>query len=546
MISIKIAGKFVETSPDLSIPFELNNDLFNIDDTLPRQFTYQITLPPTPKNHIVFKWLKSVNSTTEWSERYDAEIIDTGLDIIAKCKVGKVSSKGYEVTFFVGKASFKEASEKLMNTLKLDGVRKIIDPYTNQDDIMAQMLVIANNPEDYDFLFAPMYHSNFYQGNSNDQNSGISGFLIINTYNNISNSFNAGVFQKNWIEGTSPKPTVHEETTYIPFFKVKYLIHQIFSENNYIVTDDFFNTVEKSLMYIYNNFCLDKQETTTGGLLGPIQTTVCDNEITPGNHMPNNTISEFLNSICRLFNIHQDFSLVGQRVRLINREDIYNDLSEDDWTYKQNGQLEQTAPYRNQYGFKAAEDNADGYHVDVMIPGKRLEKDNYTNRQIIESLLSWPFEGTPFVDVNDPARSLILASINQPGNSPLFPDNGTENPFVGKLMFYRGMQPDSLSNNYPLLTPSNKNYAGATIGDLVMDWSDPTYGIYEKFFKNWVKFISNSRLVTMPLQLTIEDICNLDLTKRKRIDTAVYFIKKLSFNLTHKGISDAKAELYKI
>ncbi len=545
MISIKISGQFIDVPADLSIPFEVNNDLFNIDDTLPRQFTYQVTLPATPRNNEVFQWLKLVNSTTEWSSRYQAEIIYPGLNIIGMCKVNKTTVRGYEVTFFVGKSAFREAGEKLMNTLSLGGVRKIIDPYTNQDDIMAELLNIANAPEDHDFLFAPVMHENFYNGVANDENSGLASLLIINTFTGIVNYFKSGSFQKNWIEGTSPKPTIHEETTFVPYFKLQYIIKQIFAENNYVVDDSFFNTEEKSLLYIFNNFCLDKQESIPVPPIGTIFTTVCDNEITPGNHMPNNTVSEFLNGFCRMFNVHQDFKLTGQKVRLISREDIYNNLSEDNWTQKQNGPFEQTAPDRNQYGFSAGIDDADEYHVNVFIPFKTLERNNYSNRTIIDTPLSWPYNGFP-TDPNDGSRSFLLAKVNQPGNSPLFPNLGVENPCIPKLMYYRGMKDDSLGNDYPYLTPTNLKQGGGTEGDLIMDWNDETFGIYKKFWERWINFISNARLISMPLRLTIEDIANLDLTKRKRIDTATYFIKKLSFNLTHRGIEGSKADLYKI
>lgn len=541
MISIKISNQYVDIDADITIAFELNNDLFNIDETLPRQFTYQVNLPATPKNNKIFGWLNHVNSSTEWSERYDAEIIYPGMNILGKCKVDKVTKKGYDVAFFIGKSAFKEAGDKLMTTLVLGGQRKIVDPYTNQDDVMSKLLDIANTPEEYDYLFAPIIHGDFYNGTLDDSYTFWSSIYDFVTYSGISNYFKDSEFKKNWQDsGTSPLPTVHNDTNFIPFFKLKYIISQIFEENGYQLKDDFFITDERLMIYVYNNFALDWDYPGSSPML--IQ---CNNDILPQNHMPQNTISDFLNGFCKMFNIHQSYSFIGQKVRLIAREDIYNNLEEEDWTYKQNGDLEQAAPDKNQYGFKATLDASDLVHSNIFEPAKTLEKDLFTNRQIIETSLSWPYSAR-HVDPLDGARKMLISQVGQQGSSDFLPDVGAVHPFEPKLMIYRGMRPDNNADDYPYLTPANITEAGGIEGDINIDWKDESHGLVANFYKNWLVFISNTKQVSMPLHLTIADVVNLDLTKKKRINSATYFIKKISFNLTHSGIENAKADLYKI
>lgn len=543
MISIKISNQYVDIAADINIAFELNNDLFNIDETLPRQFTYQVNLPATPKNNKIFGWLNHVNSSTEWSERYDAEIIYPGMNILAKCKVDKVTKKGYDVAFFIGKSAFKEAGDKLMTTLALGGVIKIIDPYTNQDDVMAKMLDIANAPDDHDYLFAPIIHGDFYNGTLDQRYLDLASAFDFTVYSGISNYFKDGEFKKNWQDATNPfHPTIHNDTNFIPFFKLKYIISQIFAEAGFDFIDEFFITNERLLIYVYNNFALDWDSSGVSPVLMDV-----NNLITPSNHLPQNTISDFLNGFCKMFNIHQSYSFIGQKVRLIAREDIYNNLEEEDWTYKQNGDLEQAAPDKNQYGFKATLDAADLVHSNIFEPAKTLEKDLFANRQIIETSLSWPYSSR----YEDPlifggTRKMLISQVDQQGSSDFLPDVGTIHPFEPKLMIYRGMRPDNNADDYPYLTPSNITEAGGIEGDINIDWKDESYGLVANFYQNWLSFISNTKQVSMPLHLTVADVVNLDLTKKKRINSATYFIKKISFNLTHSGIENAKADLYKI
>lgn len=115
-----------------------------------------------------------------------------------------------------------------------------------------------------------------------------------------------------------------------------------------------------------------------------------------------------------------------------------------------------------------------------------------------------------------------------------------------RMLIYRGLDTTSYPGiSYPFATPDEYDTRGALVGTHSLRWDGPR-GLYEKFWKRWLDFLSATRLVQRQLRLTAADIFNLDLTQQVRIDNINYLIGKINVRIGMNGISPARCELYTV
>jgi len=127
-----------------------------------------------------------------------------------------------------------------------------------------------------------------------------------------------------------------------------------------------------------------------------------------------------------------------------------------------------------------------------------------------------------------------------------FETSGSEAP--NWITFYRGMQPAYPDDKlYPMGCSSIYDVAGDQIPgadtDLFMAGNN---GLFEKYWKGWLNFIQRSRLVTVYKVIDTQEVLTLDFTKKYLFENRLFFIKELSFVLTHKGYSVAELKLMSI
>jgi hypothetical protein len=131
-----------------------------------------------------------------------------------------------------------------------------------------------------------------------------------------------------------------------------------------------------------------------------------------------------------------------------------------------------------------------------------------------------------------------------------------------RLLFYRGLQEynsyikgaeggDDNTAAYPYATHTEIDPVGNKIGDYSLAW-DGDYGLYQQHWKKYLDFLTNAKKVIRKINLNIDDLLNLDWTKKVIITdheaggTSEYFIKKISVNISLKGIETSEVELYTI
>ena len=115
------------------------------------------------------------------------------------------------------------------------------------------------------------------------------------------------------------------------------------------------------------------------------------------------------------------------------------------------------------------------------------------------------------------------------------------------IAFYRGMRPTSDGKFYPMGSSKYLDVNGNSIPGCSIDlfWNNQE-GLYEKFWKKWVEFLLGSNQVTIRKVINTQEIVNLDFSRKYMYNSRLYFIREVSFTISHAGFSTAEFVLMTI
>lgn len=123
---------------------------------------------------------------------------------------------------------------------------------------------------------------------------------------------------------------------------------------------------------------------------------------------------------------------------------------------------------------------------------------------------------------------------------------GGTNPFNLRLLFYRGIQDTSnIALPAPMASSNVYDYDGDTIADTALMWSGQ-YGLYERFFKDWLAMRATAKVVTFTLRLNAAQLSMVDTNKPVIIDRNLYLIEKLNIQASARGIGKCTARMIRI
>jgi hypothetical protein len=144
-------------------------------------------------------------------------------------------------------------------------------------------------------------------------------------------------------------------------------------------------------------------------------------------------------------------------------------------------------------------------------------------------------------------REWLVPAAEQPGRSdwPAF-EQATVRSSHLRLLFYRGLQPDSTGALYPLGTAGTVNYAGDTVGDYALEWDGPN-GLYQKWHKPWLDFRANSRTEERTVALTLGEFTALDPTEKEWVEGLKFLWENVSITVGGtETLSDATITYHQI
>jgi hypothetical protein len=134
-------------------------------------------------------------------------------------------------------------------------------------------------------------------------------------------------------------------------------------------------------------------------------------------------------------------------------------------------------------------------------------------------------------DPVEPGRKWLLPIAEQPGYSARTDFGQTDKRSSHlRLLFYRGLQPDSYGGPYPLASSGTENYAGATVGQYALDWDGPQ-GLYEQWHRPWLDFRANARLEERTLSLTLGEFLALDPTQKDMVAGLKFLWENISVSV---------------
>jgi len=348
------------------------------------------------------------------------------------------------------------------------------------------------------------------------------------------------------------------------------VIYNAFAENNYLTSD---------LLQIIDGFDL-------------------------ANHVPDIKISDFLNEILKLLAISIDYDSQNKLLKLVNLKDIIADSSSITFPGLIISQPRLEASTYS--GYRLSQPKTDSFASDTFKDISELEykgevdiwNDLPNSGNVINdcyyvtmrreyyvwaydkefNILNWIFFSNDFfhkfelIDETDDSeiyeidaqwgacmmkgyplldnqfcapenRHWLIPKVNETGNFEGMPPDFT-NEFSKYLLFYRGMQPDSQNNDYPLGSNDVYDYAGNLISgaSLSLRW-DGEHGLWENRHRHWVEWLMKTtgaffwQASMSPLQLS-----QIDWFKWYSANGTKYLLKKLTFNLYNDHIGQVEVE----
>lgn len=461
---------------------------------------------------------------------------------------------------------------KKMTEVEMGGERvlgvDVSEVYAYYDSIAATKYPYA------DFAVFPVCNTNFYDG-----------FISIETVwknnNNVVNWYHQNQFKD--IRASTPFP-------YLCYF-----LKQLFTMFGYSIRENFFETDDElKSICIYNANAASTWYVMPGGGINLRAALVID----LAKHLPEINISTFLIDIQRRFNcsIHIDDYL--KEVRIIKNQDLLQLYNETNLTKLLDNQI--SWQHERPTGFLL---NSNNDSTDKQIIINTLNLDNIKDSVATETDLplysntindlrlvtdqqtyyiwSFPNDGTlnppewvPYANFWPIAigygKNEILSNVDtlkmHKGEKLHFIDRVTKwlvprsdqlgnivdsyqwtgHEFSARLLFYRGMYNDEIGNPYPLASSDVYDYDNNIIGNYSLRWNS-AYGIYEKFYKNWLWHRMNiGKFGKTNVNINSSDIANIKNFKKYKIQNFSVLPVRKDYTIFNNGQAFLDIEFYKL
>lgn len=551
------SGSFLEGQFNFS--FELSNQVFSTSaaSVLPGSFSFPADVPLTENNRRELGFPNLVTKATRWQEFEGVWV---------HC---------YGHPMFYGTLSIRSATRKKASvTIVANPMRRLKDIYLNQLDLGGErdhdgfaswgllMFDTTRFPEDWDFVFAPMY-----QGDRNDYpfDSGDPDTFIYPWYNRF--DISPGV-AFNMASGAL-----------VPFPKLEYLLTKIFAaeDTGFTFVNAWQTDIELKRLYLFNNWDMRTLNTSEEPDL--------PDTINLANHVPKLKGTDLLKKVMAQWCLGLFTNIFNRSIRLVPLQALLQRPPAHDWTqyvvsentldapddapgsfnYDQPGELPHGVPapedietvFNTLPDFSAAVAGGldDGYyyieteHMVVqyktgafLVPyaawlqhrGVVLDADGERLDTGMTSLLHLNYSEY----YNAPVVASRFYEGTDENGDPVWERQVTDPPVA--LLFYRGYNDTGLAQELPVSCNHvwNPNEAADVRLDITVDTTPEatasrslnwfgTYGLYETAHKTWANMLLYGKPVTLTLALPVAKLTDFSFEDKIRILNMDYFVKKL-------------------
>jgi hypothetical protein len=127
-------------------------------------------------------------------------------------------------------------------------------------------------------------------------------------------------------------------------------------------------------------------------------------------------------------------------------------------------------------------------------------------------------------------RQWLLPAIEATGASPEA-DTGDESKVGLRLLFDRGLQPDSQGNLYPLGSALNRNFDNTRVGDYALQWTAGDAGLL-CWHQAWLEFRGRAVQYVYETEFRIADLLTLDPATAELLDYHLHLWEKVSLSVS--------------
>lgn len=517
------------------ITFELQSQLF-VSDAIPGTISFPFEIARTPESQKAFGYFDLISVSNSGTKRIDNCILYHRDTRLYNGTVYFLSSfDSYRISFNTGMSNLKTLSEQSLRSLTLGGVRTLPLLVGSQANFnLYANDVAAGTIEDFDYQFPTCRNPDIYQDVSFIQSGGSINHEYINHYD-------GGTYSQVIQSTSGAAPEVYYANTFVPYPYLAYVLKEIFKSASVRAVGSWLEDPEIRTLLMYNTYCADGP-----GVVSLPSTLNKTNALTLNlqNHVPDIPISQFLNSLRNQFNLIYYWNTFSNEVSIDSFKDIHASTKYVDWTSKLIGRPGIEITERSGYTFSYEQDSNDAVQIaDNLLRHVINGGENaYETRSSLIELLSE-------TDYVAGGKDWLIHQANQPGNSanfPVPPSAPNSAPFNLRLLFWRGMQPDSNSNDYPMGTPDLKRFNGTDIpgANYQLYW-DGSKGLYNTWWKTYVDLFQKSKLVTVRVQLSLLEVLSIDIRQKVRLYDNLFYINKVKFDIGDV-IKPVEVELYRI
>lgn len=563
MLGIKVRNQFLDLFPDTAIEIELNHPIGIITNSLDEiqgGLSFPIEIPVDGINASIIGRVDRLDIDEVFIDSEYCELWADGI-LLFPGKVTIQGSTNKRAKLFMIFNEIKDLSDVALASLDLGGDRSIgADTATR----LAHARDTAVNPLDYDYIFFPVLNPKYL------------GDLYPVYLQNFQNywSFVTDGFTEN-IAGVAT-----------PFIRVDYLLTKIFKALGYTLDNQWQTNDELKQLVLYNNYSIYEDLNTWAS------------SINLTNHVPYTQAIDFLKAIVGTFALGLFPDPHNKTCTIIPFRDLILSPEADDWTsraaadfgYETNRDFISkfrydidtnddlsvtysgiTAPpglvvgegltarimrAASEFGIRYA--IADNSIYFITPPGLTLPyviqyqnpvikdgSDKEYTSTLIPMWNSWNLHKDGVIELGDDLvfQEWMLPHIKHLGYTTYI--QALKTTCVSfRTMIYRGFQPcdDGISGTYPMASATEYNIRGEQIGNYSLEW-DRENGVYNKFWKLPYEMLRSKKKVTRKLLLTIRDLLNFKFQNKYRIENQNYFMTKLRFNITARGLSPVDAEM---
>lgn len=495
MIRILRNDRELELSPDTSIQLEWNTWLFSDDDKLPGSFSYQIRFGLTPSNLIFIDYAHRPEQVYN-----ELQVIAYLSNVLAvRCTL----AYDVEGNMAVGHLKFEaaEVNRKIKNTKLRDAIKT---DFTVGPNLLLSLYLrqIAQHPiGTYPVVFAPIYNPDFIESDfafNDEETKGDAPFELYNfRYEPYINPYGKtgtgrGFLYDESISSSSFLPytnvTVkHMGRFLVPFPYLVPVIRELMQWLGFDIAGNWIDDPDIKCRVIYNTYALGSRLFNVFGIL----------RIKIAEHLPDMTVGEFLKAIRKYFVLSFEFRNPPGIVEIKSLAQILDSQEIEDWSNYQsleNPRLRR--PENRGFSVKVAEDSGDKLYKESNFNPTFTLGDGEQNYDVPIGTLNMykatnPHTGAKWIIPRALQRGNVRdAKLSR--SAAYSPQLPLSNEPKLRLLAYRGMQPDSSGQLYPMLTSGMYNALNKQIAQSCED-SRQRLSVFQQHIRRYLNIIDTNR-----------------------------------------------------